>query len=79
MKMTVKMPRVGETVDEVYLVQWNKNIGDAVATGDSLMEVETDKANVEVPSPVAGVLIEMKFKDGDEIRTGEAIAVIDSQ
>jgi 2-oxoglutarate dehydrogenase E2 component (dihydrolipoamide succinyltransferase) len=76
--MTVKMPRVGETVDEVYLVQWNKNIGDAVATGDSLMEVETDKANVEVPSPVAGVLIEMKFKDGDEIRTGEAIAVIDS-
>jgi len=77
--MTVKMPRVGETVDEVYLVQWNKNIGDAVATGDSLMEVETDKANVEVPSPVAGVLIEMKFKDGDEIRTGEAIAVIDSQ
>jgi len=78
-KMTVKMPRVGETVDEVYLVQWNKNIGDAVATGDSLMEVETDKANVEVPSPVAGVLIEMKFKDGDEIRTGEAIAVIDSQ
>jgi 2-oxoglutarate dehydrogenase E2 component (dihydrolipoamide succinyltransferase) len=79
MKMTVKMPRVGETVDEVYLVVCNKNIGDSVAIGDSLMEVETDKANVEVPSPVAGILIEYKFKDGDAIKTGEAIAVIESQ
>ncbi len=78
MKMTVKMPRVGETVDEVYLVACNKNIGDFVAIGDSLMEVETDKATVEVPSPVAGILLEYRFKNGDEIKTGEAIAVIES-
>lgn len=77
MKLTVKMPRVGETVDEVYVVQWNKQIGDSVSIGDSLMEVETDKANVEVPSPVAGTLIEIKFKDGEAIKTGEAIAVIE--
>jgi pyruvate/2-oxoglutarate dehydrogenase complex dihydrolipoamide acyltransferase (E2) component len=43
MKLTVKMPRVGETVDEVYVVKWNKQIGDSVSIGDSLMEVETVK------------------------------------
>lgn len=69
------MPRVGETVDEVYLVDWNKAVGDVVAVGDDLMEVETDKATVQVPSPVAGTLIEIFFKAGDEIKTGEAIAI----
>lgn len=78
MKMTIKMPRVGETVDEVYLLAWHKSVGDIVAVGDSLMEVETDKAAVEVPSPVAGKLIELFFKDGDEIKTGDPIATCES-
>jgi pyruvate dehydrogenase E2 component (dihydrolipoamide acetyltransferase) len=72
------MPRVGETVDEVYLVAWNKAVGDVIAVGDDLMEVETDKATVQVPSPVAGTLLEIFFKDGDEIKTGDAIAVCES-
>ncbi len=76
--MTIKMPRVGETVDEVYLVAWNKTVGDVIAVGDDLMEVETDKATVQVPSPVAGTLLEIFFKDGDEIKTGDAIAVCES-
>lgn len=76
--MTIKMPRVGETVDEVYLVAWNKAVGDVIAIGDDLMEVETDKATVQVPSPVSGTLIEIFFKDGDEIKTGDAIAVCES-
>lgn len=78
MKMTIKMPRVGETVDEVYLVAWNKAVGDVIAVGDDPMEVETDKATVQVPSPVAGTLLEIFFKDGDEIKTGDAIAVCES-
>jgi pyruvate dehydrogenase E2 component (dihydrolipoamide acetyltransferase) len=72
------MPRVGETVDEVYLVAWNKAVGDVIAVGDDLMEVETDKATVQVPSPVAGTLLEIFFKDGDEIKTGDAIAICES-
>ena len=76
--MTIKMPRVGETVDEVYLVAWNKAVGDVIAVGDDLMEVETDKATVQVPSPVSGTLLEIFFKDGDEIKTGDAIAVCES-
>lgn len=79
MKMTIKMPRVGDTVDEVYLVTWNKAVGDVVAVGDSLMEVETDKANVDVPSPVAGTLVEIYFNNGDEIKTGEPIAICESE
>ena len=78
MKMTIKMPRVGDTVDSVYLVTWHKQPGDTVAVGDSLMEVETDKANVEVPSPVAGTIVELLFKDGDEIKTGDPIATCES-
>jgi pyruvate/2-oxoglutarate dehydrogenase complex dihydrolipoamide acyltransferase (E2) component len=78
MKMKIKLPRVGETVDEVYLVNWNKAVGDTVSVGESLMEVETDKATVEVPSPVAGILLEIFFKAGDEIKTGEIIAVCES-
>jgi pyruvate/2-oxoglutarate dehydrogenase complex dihydrolipoamide acyltransferase (E2) component len=42
------------------------------------MEVETDKATVQVPSPVAGTLLEIFFKDGDEIKTGDAIAICES-
>jgi pyruvate/2-oxoglutarate dehydrogenase complex dihydrolipoamide acyltransferase (E2) component len=79
MKMTIKMPRVGDTVDEVYLVQWNKAVGDVVSVGDSLMQVETDKASVEVPSHVAGKIVEIFFKDGDEIKTGEPIAICESE
>jgi pyruvate/2-oxoglutarate dehydrogenase complex dihydrolipoamide acyltransferase (E2) component len=78
MKMTVKMPRVGETVDEVYLVEWHKGVGDSVSVGENLMLVETDKASVDVPSPVAGVIVELLFLTGAEIKTGDAIAVIES-
>jgi pyruvate/2-oxoglutarate dehydrogenase complex dihydrolipoamide acyltransferase (E2) component len=78
MKSTIKMPRVGDTVDEVYLVTWKKNVGDAVAKGESLMEVETDKATVEVPSPIDGKILELLFSEGDEIKTGDPIVVCES-
>ena len=77
MKMTIKMPRVGETVDEVYLVNWHKKVGDEILIGDNLMDVETDKATVEVPSPIAGRIVETFFTDGDEIKTGAPIAIVE--
>ena len=79
MKMKIKLPRVGETVDEVYLVSWSKTVGDRVGIGDSLMEVETDKATVDVPSPVAGILIEFCFSPGDEIKTGDVVAICEGE
>jgi glutaconyl-CoA/methylmalonyl-CoA decarboxylase subunit gamma len=78
MRETIKMPRVGETVDEVYLVSWNKSIGDEITIGESLMEVETDKATVEVPSPISGRIVELLFKEGDEITTGSDIVICES-
>ena len=69
------MPRVGETVDEVYLVSWNKSVGDEIVIGESLMEVETDKATVEVPSPISGRIVELLFNEGDEITTGSNIVI----
>jgi pyruvate/2-oxoglutarate dehydrogenase complex dihydrolipoamide acyltransferase (E2) component len=78
MKHMIKMPRVAETTNEVYLVSWSKSIGDQVEIGESLMEVETDKATVQIPSPVSGILKEQLFRDGEEISTGAHIASIES-
>ena len=78
MKHMIKMPRVAETTDEVYLVSWSKSIGDQVEMGESLLEVETDKATVQIPSPVSGILKEQFFRDGEEISTGAHIASIES-
>jgi len=78
MRVEIPLPRVGETVDEVYLVSWLKNVGDVINVGDVLMEVETDKAQVEVTSPVAGTLTEIFFKTDDPIKTGEIIAICES-
>ena len=72
------MPRVGETVDEVYLVSWNKSVGDEITIGESLMEVETDKATGEVPSPISGRIVELLVKEGDEITTGSNIVICES-
>jgi pyruvate dehydrogenase E2 component (dihydrolipoamide acetyltransferase) len=77
MKITVKMPRVAETVDEVVIAEWECAVGDDVAEGDVLLRVETDKAVVEVPSPVRGRVVELLVKPDDEVVTGAGIAVID--
>jgi pyruvate/2-oxoglutarate dehydrogenase complex dihydrolipoamide acyltransferase (E2) component len=76
--MTVKMPRAADTVDEVMVSEWVVAVGADVAAGDPLLRVETDKALVEVPSPVAGTLVEQLVAVDDEIATGTPIAVIES-
>ncbi|BCB76780.1 hypothetical protein GCM10022251_49600 [Phytohabitans flavus] len=78
MKMTVKLPRVAETVDEVVIIEWAAHVGATVAAGDPLVKVETDKAVVEIPSPVAGVVREHLVKEDDEVRTGQPIVVIEA-
>jgi len=77
MKQKVKLPRVADTVDEVVVIEWVAAVGDQVGVGDGLISVETDKTTMEIPSPVAGVLVEQLVAVEDEIETGTAIAVID--
>jgi len=78
MKTSVKLPRLGDTVDEVYLLAWKKSIGDQIEVGDMVLEVETDKASVEVPSPVSGKITELLFKENDAIKTGDIIFICET-
>ncbi|MEI6038471.1 MAG: biotin/lipoyl-containing protein [Actinomycetes bacterium] len=78
MKTSVKLPRLGDTVDEVYLLAWKKSVGDHIEVGDMVLEVETDKATVEVPSPVSGTILELLFVENAAIKTGDVIFVCET-
>lgn len=78
MRNTVKLPKLGDTADEVLVTEWSVEVGDEVAVGDPLMSVETDKVEVDVPSPVAGKLAEKLVAEEDEVTVGTPIAVIES-
>jgi pyruvate dehydrogenase E2 component (dihydrolipoamide acetyltransferase) len=70
------MPRLGNTVESSIIVRWIKQKGETVAEGEALCEVETDKATLEVPSPVSGTLLEMFFAEGDDVPVMTTIAAI---
>ena len=72
----VPLPQLGETVTEGTITQWFKNIGDTVAEDEPLFEVSTDKVDTEVPSPVSGVLTEIRAEEGDTVDVGTIIAVV---
>lgn len=74
--MDVLMPQLGETVTEGTISKWHKAIGDAVAAGDSLFEIETDKTSMEVPAVAAGVLGEIRAQTGATVAVGTVVAVL---
>src|SRR5687768_7445412 len=76
MATAVVMPKQGQTVESCIIVEWKKQPGDSVAEGDILCEVETDKAVLEVPSPVAGTLLAHFFAAGDDVPVLTAIAAV---
>lgn len=76
MPTSVVMPKQGNTVESVIIVDWKKRVGETVEVGDVLCEVETDKATMEVPSPVAGVLLKTLYNVGDEVPVMTTIAWI---
>jgi len=75
----VKVPQLSESVAEATLLQWKKKVGDAVATDEILIEVETDKVVMEVPAPSAGVIIELLAQSGDTVAAEQLIARIDTE
>jgi pyruvate dehydrogenase E2 component (dihydrolipoamide acetyltransferase) len=74
--MDVLMPQLGETVAEGKITQWLKSVGDAIASGDNLFEIETDKVSMEVPSTTTGVLAEIRVPAGTIAPVGAVVAVI---
>jgi pyruvate/2-oxoglutarate dehydrogenase complex dihydrolipoamide acyltransferase (E2) component len=77
MRVTLKMPKVGDAADKVVVVTVNTRSGDHVSEGQILMLVETDKATVEVPSPMAGAVAAVLVAEGDEVSTGAPTFVIE--
>ncbi len=76
MSTDIRVPTLGESVTEATIGRWFKKAGDAVAVDEPLVELETDKVTVEVPSPAAGVLGEIKAKNGDTVAVGAVLGSI---
>jgi 2-oxoglutarate dehydrogenase E2 component (dihydrolipoamide succinyltransferase) len=77
MPVNIVVPEVGESIVDARVAKWLRKEGDVVAAGDPLVELETDKIDVEVPAPQAGVLSRITRKDGDDVKVGEVLGSID--
>ena len=75
--MTVMMPELGEEIEKAVVSCWYFKIGDTVNENDDLVELTTDKATFNVPSPQSGTLKEIIVKEGKEVNVGETLAVIE--
>jgi 2-oxoglutarate dehydrogenase E2 component (dihydrolipoamide succinyltransferase) len=76
MPTEIIMPQMGESIFEGTITKWLKAIGDTVAIDEPLFEISTDKVDAEIPSPVAGVLAEIRFPEGATIEVNTVVAVI---
>ncbi len=72
----VKLPKMGSNMEEGTLIKWVKQIGDPVNKGDVLMEVETDKATLEVDAPASGYVVDHLYREGDVVPVGEVVCHI---
>ncbi len=77
MSIEVKVPVLPESVSDATIATWHKQAGDSVRRDENLLDLETDKVVLEVPSPVDGVLKEIKFKAGDTVTSQQVVAVIE--
>src|SRR5436305_9350231 len=72
------MPQLGETVVEGTITKWLKQQGETVARDEPLFEISTDKVDTEVPSPLAGTLVQIKVQEGETVSVGTELAMIDT-
>jgi 2-oxoglutarate dehydrogenase E2 component (dihydrolipoamide succinyltransferase) len=73
------LPKMGESVAEATIIKWVKNPGDTIDSDESILEIATDKVDSEVPSPVAGTLVKTLFNEGDVVKVGAVIAIIETE
>src|SRR3954465_14138768 len=76
MSERVTMPALGESVTEGTVTRWLKNVGDTIAVDEPLLEVSTDKVDTEIPSPVAGTLLEIRANEDDTVEVGAILAIV---
>jgi pyruvate dehydrogenase E2 component (dihydrolipoamide acetyltransferase) len=76
MSVEVVMPQMGESITEGTVSKWLKQVGETVEKDEPLLEISTDKVDAEVPSPVAGVLLEIRANEGDTVEVGTAVGIL---
>ena len=76
MPAEIRVPQMGESVTEATILRYMKAVGDTVASGEAIAELETDKVNVEVPADSAGVIQSFAHAEGDTVAVGDVLAVI---
>ncbi len=78
-KFHIVMPKMGESVLEATITKWHKKPGDTISEDEAIAEIATDKVDSEIPSPVDGILTELKFNEGDVVAVGTVIAVVETE
>ena len=73
------MPKMGESISEATIIKWLKSIGDFVEAEEIILEVATDKVDNDVPSPVSGVITEIRFQKDAIVEVGAVLALINSE
>ena len=76
MSNQILVPALGESVTEATVAKWLKQVGEEVDTDEPLVELETDKVNIEVPSPITGTLSSIKVKEGNTVEVGALLGLI---
>src|SRR4029079_6978488 len=76
MATDVVMPQMGESIAEGTIVRWIKKVGDKIDRDEPLFEISTDKVDAEIPSPAAGVVAEIRVKEGETVPVNSVVAVI---
>ena len=76
MSEKILVPTLGESITEATVAKWLKNKGDSVESDEPIVELETDKVNLEVPSPVSGVLSEINVNDGQVVEVGATLGLV---
>ena len=76
MSEKILVPTLGESITEATVSKWLKNKGESINADEPIVELETDKVNLEVPSPINGVLSEINFNDGDTVEVGATLGII---
>src|SRR5689334_14466672 len=79
MSIELKIPEVGESVREVQIGRWLKQEGDAVALDENVVELETDKASMELAAPAAGVIGKILKREGDMVAVGDVIGYVEEK
>jgi 2-oxoglutarate dehydrogenase E2 component (dihydrolipoamide succinyltransferase) len=78
-RVEVPMPQMGESIAEGTVSVWLKKVGERVERDEPIMEISTDKVDAEIPSPVAGVLVEVVVSEGETVEVGTVVAYVETE